>query len=133
MYGLAYLDVTTGEFAAAEVSDADLGVELARLRPAEVLVPEGSGLAIDAPLTPEDPRCFRPDEASRVLREHFGVASLEGFGLRSAPLATAAPVKMRRREIVRRGERVICITCSSFGLLSLDGTLGEAEPPPSAG
>ena len=43
-YGLAYLDVTTGEFCAAEVSDADLAVELARLGPAEALLPEGADL-----------------------------------------------------------------------------------------
>src|SRR5512146_1186254 len=30
-YGIAFVDITTGEFAAAEVSEADLEVELARL------------------------------------------------------------------------------------------------------
>ena len=40
-HGLAYVDITTGEFAAAEVSEADLAVELARLAPAEVLLPDG--------------------------------------------------------------------------------------------
>ena len=91
-YGLAYLDVTTGEFCAAEVSDADLAVELARLGPAEALLPEGTDLPglPAASVTPIDQRLFRPDDAEQRLREHFHVASLEGYGLRNLPLATSA-------------------------------------------
>jgi DNA mismatch repair protein MutS len=91
-YGLAYLDVTTGEFCAAEVSDADLAVELARLGPAEALLPEGADLPglPAASVTPIDQRLFRPDDAERRLHEHFHVASLEGYGLRNLPLATSA-------------------------------------------
>ncbi len=91
-HGLAFIDITTGEFAAASVTDADLAVELARLAPAEVLLPEGADLPApcDAPLTALDARLFRVDDADERLREHFGVASLEGFGLRGLPLATAA-------------------------------------------
>ena len=92
-YGLAYVDVTTGEFCAAEVSDADLAIELARLDPAEVLLPDGArpAGAVDryrvanrrAPV----PTPMRP---SSCLREHFHVASLEGYGLRGQRLAMAA-------------------------------------------
>ena len=94
-YGLAYVDITTGEFAAAEASDADLAGELARLAPAEVLLPEGADLPVlpwkdDAPQTPLDGRFFQPDEAEARLREHFRVASVEGLGLRGLSLATAA-------------------------------------------
>src|SRR5688572_29618694 len=91
-YGLAYIDITTGEFAAAEASAGDLAVELARLAPAEVLLPEGFDLALAAqiPLTPLDSRLFHPDEADRRLREHFQVASLEGYGLRGQTTATQA-------------------------------------------
>ncbi len=91
-HGLAYLDVTTGEFGAAEVSEGDLAVELARLGPAEVLLPGGTDLPAPtgAPITPIDVRFFHPDEAERCLREHFGVASLEGYGLRGMTLAISA-------------------------------------------
>jgi DNA mismatch repair protein MutS len=41
-------------------------------------------------VTPIDQRLFRPDDASLRLREHFRVASLEAYGLRGLPLATAA-------------------------------------------
>ena len=90
--GLAYIDITTGEFAAAETSAADLKTELARLNPSEILAPEGTEFAesSDTPLSGVDPRLFRYDDADERLREHFQVASMEGFGLRNAPLATAA-------------------------------------------
>ncbi len=91
-HGLAYVDITTGEFAAAEVSEADLAVELARLAPAEVLLPDGLDLPapFDGPTTAFDAFAFEHDEAERRLREQLRVASLEGYGLRHLPLATAA-------------------------------------------
>src|SRR5688572_16580974 len=67
VHGLAYVDITTGEFCAAEIPDADLGVELARLAPAEVLLPDGLDLpaAFDGPKTPLDARFFHPDDCER--------------------------------------------------------------------
>ena len=91
-HGLAFVDITTGEFAAAELDDADLAVELSRLAPAEVLLPEGADLPVpcDAPLTPLDGRAFDADDADLRLREHFRVASVEGLGLRGLPNALRA-------------------------------------------
>jgi len=91
-HGLAYVDITTGEFAAAEVSDADLAVELARLAPAELLLPQGVDLPApsEAPRTALESRFFEEEECERRLREHFGVASLEGYGLRGQARAIAA-------------------------------------------
>ncbi len=94
-HGLAYLDITTGEFAAAEVSDADLAVELARLAPAELLLPEGIDLPAPSPAwagarTALESRFFHAEESERRLREHFQVASLEGYGLRGHLQAVAA-------------------------------------------
>ncbi|HLG10901.1 MAG TPA: DNA mismatch repair protein MutS, partial [Dehalococcoidia bacterium] len=91
-HGLAYVDITTGEFAAAEVSDADLAVELSRLAPAEVLLPEGIDLPApsDGPRTALEQHFFHAEESERRLREHFQVASLEGYGLRGHPQAIAA-------------------------------------------
>jgi DNA mismatch repair protein MutS len=90
--GLAFIDITTGEFAATQLSVGELAVELVRLAPAEVLLAEGEDLpaAFEGPKTAFDRRCFLPEEADFRLREHFKVASLEGFGLRGMPLATAA-------------------------------------------
>jgi DNA mismatch repair protein MutS len=91
-HGLAYVDITTGEFAAAEASDADLALELARLAPAELLLPEDSELPApcEAPVTALDGRVFLATDAEERLKEHFGVLSLDGFGLRGQPLAVAA-------------------------------------------
>jgi DNA mismatch repair protein MutS len=90
--GVAYVDVSTGEFAAAEVSAAQLAAELARLRPAELLLAEGIELpaGVEEPVTRVDPYWFAHEEADGVLREHFQVASLEAFGLRDSPQAVAA-------------------------------------------
>ena len=47
--GVAYVDITTGEFAATELAGADiqaaLRAELTRLRPAEILYPDRTGAA----------------------------------------------------------------------------------------
>ena len=90
--GVAYVDVSTGEFAAAEVSATQLAAEMARLRPAELLLAEGvEALAgVDAPVTRLEPYWFDSEEADRLLREHFQVASLEAFGLRDQTRAVAA-------------------------------------------
>lgn len=89
--GLAWADNSTGEFIVQE-TDADPAVldsELERLRPSELLHPE-SGLppellavaqSCGATLSPVDAFSFETADAARRLREHFGVASLDGFGL----------------------------------------------------
>ena len=94
--GVAYTDVSTGEFAATQLDSEDpagaLKHELARLRPAEVLLPEQ---------LPEDPGWpghltrlpewrFGQDRAQEALQSHFGTATLDGFGLNGLPLAVRA-------------------------------------------
>ena len=99
--GLAYVDVSTGEFLVSEQELESLGDELERLSPAETLVPreqleEGRALAkaltfrAVGVLTPREGYEFSPAEAERLLKSHFGVAALDGFGLTHAPLAVGA-------------------------------------------
>ncbi len=162
--GIAYADITTGEFATTQFAAADpeaaLLRELARVGPAEVLVEGGTGghreerrrgrtrnedtedtegrdrdltaegaenaegrqsggphppilpvngssldeeeedglaarlRAVDAGLatavTPYGARAFREEVARTALLDHFGVASLEGFGCEYLPLAVRA-------------------------------------------
>ncbi|MBN8280848.1 MAG: DNA mismatch repair protein MutS [Gammaproteobacteria bacterium] len=84
-FGLAWLDLSAGRFALAEVpSGADLQAELARLGVAELLVEDG--LAI--PPLPESvathllpPWHFDGETATRLLTSQFGTKDLAGFGV----------------------------------------------------
>lgn len=98
--GLAYADLSTGEFAATELLasegdelDAAIERELLRLGPAELLVPNGasdSPAHLETHMTTTDPYVWREHVARRALLEHFGVRSLESFGLEERPLALRA-------------------------------------------
>lgn len=91
-YGLAHVDVSTGEFACAQVEARALAAEVERIGPAEVLLPQGAGLpeGVSTAVTPLPPEAFTAQAAERRLREHFGTASLEALGLEGLPLATSA-------------------------------------------
>jgi len=96
--GLAYVDITTGEFRTTQFGGAqarqELWQELQRLQPAEVLVSDKASL----PEGVTDRRAFSTyaewhfdrDNAERALIEHFEVAALDGFGCASLPLAISA-------------------------------------------
>jgi len=97
--GLAYVDVSTGEFAATQFEADDVAVqvleELARLTPREVLLPQawaerGVTLPEGAFLTTMQDWVFERAEAEQTLRDHFRVASLDGLGLSEQPLAVGA-------------------------------------------
>jgi DNA mismatch repair protein MutS len=93
--GLAYVDVTTGEFAVTEFSGAeaagDLAAELHRIRPAECLHPgEQPPLEAFGHCTPLDPAQFDALGGREILCRHFGVRSLEGFGCAAFPQAVGA-------------------------------------------
>ena len=95
--GVAYVDVTTGEFAATETPAAWVGAELARLAPREVLLPadappppSADGESAAYLVSPRPASAFDPETARRLLLEHFGAATLEAFGLDGMPLAAAA-------------------------------------------
>jgi DNA mismatch repair protein MutS len=99
-YGLAALDISTGAFAVSETTRAGLAAALARLDPAEIVVPEAFIAEPDlAALLKETGRPIAPvgrdmtDAASseRRLMEAFGVATLGGFGtLSRAEIAASA-------------------------------------------
>ncbi|HJX41621.1 MAG TPA: DNA mismatch repair protein MutS, partial [Anaerolineales bacterium] len=80
--GLAYADVSTGEFAATQLDSADppaaLRLELTRLGPSEVLHPESLTLdgAIPGHSTALPDWQFEPGQAQERLLAHFRVASL---------------------------------------------------------
>jgi len=94
--GVAYVDITTGEFAATQLSNDDeleaLRAEIVRLRPAELLLPDSVTLNDNLPghQTAWPAWRFEPGRAEEALRRHFEVASLDGFGLKGQPLAIRA-------------------------------------------
>ena len=91
--GLSWVDITTSEFATAQFDLAHLPVEMARLMPSELLVPEGQDdVDVDegVMLTPLASDAFHADWARDTLLRHFGVASLESFGCEGRPLAVRA-------------------------------------------
>jgi DNA mismatch repair protein MutS len=94
--GVAYADVTTGEFAAAQLETTDfesaLRQELARIEPAEILLAEGEleVRSLEVHVTPMADWKLAVDRAEARLREHFGVGSLDGYGLSGKPLAVQA-------------------------------------------
>ncbi|WP_019398738.1 DNA mismatch repair protein MutS [Pseudoxanthomonas sp. GW2] len=92
-YGLAWADLSAGRFLVSEVENADqLEAELARLEPAELLVPDEEGwprLSAGA-IRRRPPWLFDPDSGRRQLLRFFGLHDLTGFGIDDKPLAIAA-------------------------------------------
>ena len=105
--GVALLDLSTGEFTAADYTGADgrqaLADEIAVLKPREIVVPvsdqdaspgraaglpalDGLGIA----MTPIDAWAFEPESARRALLDQLRAGGLEGFGLDGHPSAVAA-------------------------------------------
>jgi DNA mismatch repair protein MutS len=93
---VAYVDITTGEFSATELTSRDiissLRAELARLHPAEVLFPDSLKLPDGIPgyQTPWPAWRFEPGRCSEELMRHFSTASLDGFGLHGMSAAVRA-------------------------------------------
>jgi DNA mismatch repair protein MutS len=90
--GLAYADVTTGEFRVTELDREQAQVELERIAPAELIAPRSLDLpALDVrAVTRIDDARVELDAARRALLEHFQVISLEAYGCQDMPLATRA-------------------------------------------
>jgi len=96
--GLAWIELSTGEFRTLRLSQPEIIDELVRIRPAEVLLPElemGNAASasasyrklvrqiqetLDCAVTHRPGWWFDASQAAETLRKHFAVAGLEGFG-----------------------------------------------------
>ena len=77
--GIAAADISTGRFETMTCRATDLHAELARLRPSETVVAEGSSL--DLPdMHMFDRTAFSSSRAEAALKRLFAVATLDGFG-----------------------------------------------------
>ncbi len=132
-YGLALVDLTTGDFKTTEIDgDGALITELDRLRPAEIIYPaEATGvrdlLGGTFPiLNGHEAWTFALETALYTVREHFKVASLDGFGLKDRPAAIGAAgaalhyLTQHLRRNVASLTRLSFYECRDF--LVLDGT-----------
>jgi DNA mismatch repair protein MutS len=95
-FGLAWLDLSAGRFTVMELGDAEaLETEIERLRPAELLVPDGAPPP-ESLRWAQRPWRLRPlwhfelGSATRALTEQFQTRDLAGFGCADKPLAIAA-------------------------------------------
>jgi len=101
--GLAFCDLSTGEFYAHELSGAaqSLSDELSRIEPREILTGDPEGLARmgvpqGTPVTRLDEEYFDYAPASRALFSHFGAKNAAALGLEGMRLAVAAAGALMR-------------------------------------
>ena len=92
-FGVALIDLSTGEFTTAEYRGAEglqaLSDEIAVLRPREIVVPAESTVPdtlpdirrLQVPVTSAEPWAFEAESARRTLLEQLKAHGLEGFGL----------------------------------------------------
>ena len=113
IFGLALVDLTTGDFLTTELeNDSALLAELERLRPAEIIFPTEATSLRDLLrgafqiLSGYDDWTFAPETAFYTVKEQFKVASLDGFGLKDKTAAIGAaggalhyPTQNLRRDV----------------------------------
>ncbi len=136
-FGLALLDVSTGDFLLREyVHPRQLGEELVRSAPGECVLPETArdDAVLQQLLRDNGIRCisgaddwtFDTDTAQATLTAHFGVNSLEGFGCADHPLAVRAAggiLRYVRDDLHRRVDHVRRLQAvRDSGILALDAT-----------
>jgi len=110
---LACADMSAGTFAVCAVEARDLGAELARINPSELLVPD-SLLADEvlspvlksfgAALTPMPSVKFESHTGERALKTRYGVTSLDGFGQFSRADLSAAGALIAYLELTQKGK-----------------------------
>jgi DNA mismatch repair protein MutS len=91
--GLACVDHTTGEFTIAEFADTgQLEDELSRISPSELLIPDHQTAEFGALVNcmAYEGYAFLPDQATTLLKDHFEVLSLDGFGCANLHSASGA-------------------------------------------
>ncbi|MBL7125020.1 MAG: DNA mismatch repair protein MutS [Dehalococcoidales bacterium] len=91
--GIAYVDITTSEFATTQVPFHRAVPELERLKPSEIIAASSSELSdlrLAASVTRLEDYWFESEVARQTMLEHFGVATLEGYGCDHLPLALRA-------------------------------------------
>jgi len=145
MIGLACVDHTTGEFLIAELEDGgQLADALARFTPSELLIPDHQAAEFGnlKNCLVYEGYTYLPEHASQLLRDHFNVHSLDGFGCAGLYAASGAagaalhylihqlrrPCGHLRPPQVRQGsDHVLIDSASQRNLDLVDSRTGKAH------
>jgi len=114
--GLAWLSLAAGRFTIMETSPENLAVELERLRPSEILVPDGeawSELEGRAALRRVPAWHFDQDSARRNLCAQFGTRDLAGFGAANHSTAIGAAGALLEYARTTQGTAIAHVTALS--------------------
>jgi DNA mismatch repair protein MutS len=115
-YGIASLDISTGEFEIASVPAADLAGELVRLAPGEILLPDrlmddktiaACANHTGSALTPLATSFFDSMGGERTLRERLGVVELDGLGTFSRTELAAVGALLKYVDLTQIGARPV--------------------------
>lgn len=125
--GIAYVDISTSEFATTQLPIEGVMPELERLQPSEVVIPQGANdyAHLTFTITRLDDYWFDLDIAQQALLEHFNAANLEGYGCARLPLAIRAAgalvyyVNHTQKETLPQLSRLATYSTDSF--MTLDG------------
>jgi DNA mismatch repair protein MutS len=119
VFGLAYADLSTGEFRLAQAQDRQsLLDDLARVGPSEVLVSDEQKqqFADITGVLGYDSYAFLQEQAIFTLCEHFKVKSLDGFGCVQMPQAVAAAgaiVHYLKHQLRRKIDHLTSLHCDA--------------------
>ena len=111
-FGIAVLDISTGEFRVGECDRAGLGGEVARVEPGEIIIadalygePDLAAFWRTLPVTPLTRDVFDGATAERRLAQYFAVATTEAFGTFTRLELTAAAACITYVERTQLGQR----------------------------
>jgi DNA mismatch repair protein MutS len=115
-FALAYADMSAGTFFVSPIKPEELGMELARLRPSELLAPDAL-LAdetvapvlklLKAALTPLPSVKFDSAAGERALKEHYRISTLDGFGGFDRAELSAAGALIAYLDLTQKGKHVV--------------------------
>jgi DNA mismatch repair protein MutS len=92
--GIAFADITTGDFAATEIDNKYALAELSRISPSEILITqtqkELSNHDLPQFVTRLKSDVFETEKARKTILKHFQTTTLKPFGLENSPLAISA-------------------------------------------
>lgn len=109
-YAIAFADMSTGAFQVSALVSDEIAVELARLTPSELLVPDDIADAGLVPYQQQDVQTVLPgvkfDSATgeRALKTYYAVAELTGFGAFTRAELSAAGALIAYLELTQKGK-----------------------------